>query len=311
MKHSVDTGFLIVAFIALAAVWTSPGRAEAAPDPCAGVDWDAIGYRDGARGLENVFEARAAECEAPPEALDWARYDQGYADGLRFYCTAENGYRVGKLNLEYFGVCPPLQERAFLAAYRRGLRDWAVARGYDGYWVGGVVVPHYILPRKVWPHGLSHKPPRPRPLHWRDRGGDWSIAVRPAPDDARDRDRPPRQDRSMFPRTDWDWRRLWDRTPPEPPAARVDPDRRRAPAPGGREEDGGRDRDRDSDRDGRWTGDFDGPRLRPNDRTPPRSDEAWRPRPDIDPETEPPEEPLRDDVRIRRPPGGAARIRDR
>jgi hypothetical protein len=172
------------------------GQRDAAPHfwrgACIGADWDALGYRDGVRGLRYAYWARAAECELTPPESAQALYDEGYDRGLPIYCTPASGFQAGSRNLAYQDVCPPELAPAFLAAYRRGLTAWSTQNAFDGYWFLG---DYLAYPTRTLRDRPRHAP-RPHRRHWRDR------------DDSRDgrwrRDRGDSWDRS-----DRDNRRDW------------------------------------------------------------------------------------------------------
>lgn len=109
-------GSLIAFSVALAA-----GCASMDKDECRTADWRAIGLEDGAAGraLERLGEHRKA-CAKHGVAPDTDRYIAGRTEGLRTYCTPDNGYRVGRAGEPYRGVCSELSAPAFVAAYDRG-----------------------------------------------------------------------------------------------------------------------------------------------------------------------------------------------
>lgn len=97
---------------------------------CQSADWKTIGYEDGARGamasrIGNHREACAKHSISP----DLDAYRQGRAEGLRQYCRAANGYRLGEHGTGYAGVCPADLEPEFLAAYTAGKRIHEIASG--------------------------------------------------------------------------------------------------------------------------------------------------------------------------------------
>ena len=91
---------------------------------CPATDWQAYGLEDGRQGqpirrAESFFEG----CQEVGITPDLAAYRAGRAQGLREYCTAENGYSVGLALIDYHKVCPPELETAFLQGLRRGRAD--------------------------------------------------------------------------------------------------------------------------------------------------------------------------------------------
>ena len=90
---------------------------------CRVADWRTIGYEDGARGASaaRIGEHREA-CAEHGIVPDLAAYRQGRDEGLRQYCRAQNGLRLGERGTAYAGVCPADLEPEFQAAYEAGKR---------------------------------------------------------------------------------------------------------------------------------------------------------------------------------------------
>jgi hypothetical protein len=59
-------------------------------------------------------------------APNMSAYLAAREDGLRTYCTWENGFRQGRQGGSYVGVCSPAEERDFLPAYEDGRRIYVV-----------------------------------------------------------------------------------------------------------------------------------------------------------------------------------------
>ena len=88
---------------------------------CREADWTIIGLEDGARGrpLSYIGNHRKA-CAEYGVKPDLALYERGHADGLRQFCTADNGFRLGRAGRAYHNVCPPEMNGQFLAGYETG-----------------------------------------------------------------------------------------------------------------------------------------------------------------------------------------------
>ncbi len=88
---------------------------------CRSGDWRQIGYQDGLRGYAT---SRLAEhqksCAEHGLAGDANAWHLGYVEGQARYCTAENGYRLGRDGRSYADVCPPELDRGFRPAYEDG-----------------------------------------------------------------------------------------------------------------------------------------------------------------------------------------------
>lgn len=94
---------------------------------CRSVDWYQLGTRDGAEGYGRArLESHREACSEFGLAADDAAWSQGYEDGLQSYCTADNGYRVGRRGGSYAQVCPLETEREFLSAYELGRDTYEV-----------------------------------------------------------------------------------------------------------------------------------------------------------------------------------------
>ncbi len=102
---------------------TSPAeRAEI----CRVADWHEYGLNDGRLGVPAEDRADLfAACRELGDPADPAAYRAGRAEGLEAYCTAEQGYEVGRRGGRYREVCPPEAEIGFLQGYEQGRRDHA------------------------------------------------------------------------------------------------------------------------------------------------------------------------------------------
>lgn len=88
---------------------------------CVNANWYAIGMEDGARGrtLDRLGEHRRA-CAEHNVQPDAERYAAGRNEGLKSFCTYDQGFRVGRAGNAYAGVCPEPAARDFLAGYQHG-----------------------------------------------------------------------------------------------------------------------------------------------------------------------------------------------
>jgi hypothetical protein len=91
-------------------------------------DWRLIGYQDGAAGKQaSVVGKYREDCAQHGVVPDLDAYRAGRAEGLRQFCTADNGYRLGQAGRGYSAVCPSGSDDAFRAAYDEG-REIYLAR---------------------------------------------------------------------------------------------------------------------------------------------------------------------------------------
>lgn len=88
---------------------------------CREADWTIIGLEDGARGrpVSYIGNHRKA-CAEYGVKPDLALYQRGHADGLKQFCTADNGFSLGRAGRKYNNVCPPELNGRFLAGYETG-----------------------------------------------------------------------------------------------------------------------------------------------------------------------------------------------
>lgn len=123
MNRSIPWWILLLAVLV-------QGCASMDKSECQSADWKTIGYEDGARGAmaSHIGKHREA-CARHSISPDLDTYRQGRAEGLRQYCRAANGYRLGEHGSGYAGVCPPDMEPEFLAAYTAGKRIHEIVSG--------------------------------------------------------------------------------------------------------------------------------------------------------------------------------------
>ena len=90
-------------------------------EECRTVDWRTIGYEDGVAGRpgDRIGDHRRA-CAEYGVAPELAAYTAGREAGLREFCQAHNGYRVGASGQAYTGACPADLAPAFEKAYDVG-----------------------------------------------------------------------------------------------------------------------------------------------------------------------------------------------
>lgn len=97
------------------------GCASMSKEECRYVDWRTVGYEDGAAGrpVSRLGEHRRA-CADHGVTPDLAAYEAGRAAGMREFCQAHNGYRVGASGQVYYGTCPADLAPAFERGYDQG-----------------------------------------------------------------------------------------------------------------------------------------------------------------------------------------------
>ena len=104
---------------------------------CANTDWYRYGVNDGTLGIPSNDRGRTiGECAELGQPIDVAAYQAGRAEGLRTYCTVENGYDVGYSGRRYQRVCPPELEPDFLQGYALGRDERPSYAIYPGIGIG-------------------------------------------------------------------------------------------------------------------------------------------------------------------------------
>jgi hypothetical protein len=99
---------------------------------CLNADWQMIGMEDGAQGqpVSHIGKHRKA-CAEHNIRPDLEAYENGHAAGMKQFCTAANGFRMGKSGGYYNGVCPSDLEEDFMAGYDAGRELHAASLGVN------------------------------------------------------------------------------------------------------------------------------------------------------------------------------------
>ncbi|HAT87186.1 MAG TPA: DUF2799 domain-containing protein [Rhizobiales bacterium] len=109
--------FLILCLSLLSLV----GCASLSEEECQITDWYKLGQGDALEGYPQTrLKDHIKACQRYDISPDIKRYGEGRKAGLQRYCTAENGFRVGRQGYRYQGICPAGTEKAFVGAYDRG-----------------------------------------------------------------------------------------------------------------------------------------------------------------------------------------------
>ena len=99
----------------------SLGCRHLSKEECITGAWEEIGRQDGASGeTSDKFADHVEECREYKVTPDKTLYMSGRSQGLRRYCTPENGWEMGKRGRTYNSVCPPQLEDAFMQGYNAG-----------------------------------------------------------------------------------------------------------------------------------------------------------------------------------------------
>ena len=112
-----STRLILALLLPLAAA----GCATLDKSECREADWTIIGLEDGARGRPVSYIGRHREaCAEHGVKPDLALYQRGHTEGLKQFCTADNGFRQGRAGRSYNNVCPAELNGRFLAGYETG-----------------------------------------------------------------------------------------------------------------------------------------------------------------------------------------------
>ena len=102
---------------------------------CRATDWDSYGINDGTLGVPAAVRTeKFSDCAALGYPADIAAYQAARAEGLKTYCTVENGYEIGYAGRRYRNVCPPDLEQSFLQGYEQGRKDRPLLDYYYPYY---------------------------------------------------------------------------------------------------------------------------------------------------------------------------------
>ncbi|MBF4498437.1 DUF2799 domain-containing protein [Vibrio vulnificus] len=96
------------------------------PEECRSANWQQIGYLEGQNGVNpTVISDYVKDCRDAGVYPDQEMWQRGFEQGTVLYCSADNGYRVGKQGREYYGVC---NNERFLENYQKGYQDYLVQK---------------------------------------------------------------------------------------------------------------------------------------------------------------------------------------
>lgn len=94
------------------------GCATSDNDLAAQGDWQAIGYKDGIKGVTSRTVSNLNDLGSAPIVSD---YEQGYSKGIAEYCNPDFAYQIGLSGQYYEGVCEGMQDaQQFRMEWQRG-----------------------------------------------------------------------------------------------------------------------------------------------------------------------------------------------
>jgi hypothetical protein len=94
---------------------------------CEKANWSTRGYSDGAAGLEPRIDSYVAQCREQGVSIPVAKYQTSYSEGLKSFCTYQNGLARGQRGEEPFGGCRGM-ETNFYRGYQIGFREFEQKR---------------------------------------------------------------------------------------------------------------------------------------------------------------------------------------
>lgn len=100
-------------------------------DECVSVNWAELGRADGAAGQPSSHIGRhRAACSEHNLPVNEPQWSLGWQQGIRLYCTPDNGLAQGREGRHYANSCPPDLKAGFEAAYHvaRAVYDARLAR---------------------------------------------------------------------------------------------------------------------------------------------------------------------------------------
>lgn len=126
------TLFLIASAATLLGGTTLSGCASISEDTCQAGNWEALGYKDGTRGVRrDKIASYADRCAKFGISLNPTEYLAGFNAGLPTYCTYERGYSLGENGSDYNQVCAGDLAVDFAPGYDAGRAVYAVYQEHD------------------------------------------------------------------------------------------------------------------------------------------------------------------------------------
>lgn len=117
--------FQLLRLVALALVLSS--CSSISQQECEIGDWYSIGVNDGKAGADSKqYRKYQKECAGHGIQADYTRYQQGYEQGLVFYCDFAHGEAHGRSGASYNTACSGRLEHQFRQGYERGNRWYQV-----------------------------------------------------------------------------------------------------------------------------------------------------------------------------------------
>lgn len=104
------------------------GCSSISQQECEMGDWYSIGVNDGKSGADSKqFNRYQKDCANHGITADFSKYQQGYQQGLVFYCDYSHGEAHGRSGASYNTACSGNLETQFRLGYQKGIR-WHQAK---------------------------------------------------------------------------------------------------------------------------------------------------------------------------------------
>jgi hypothetical protein len=117
--------FLTWAILAVALI----GCSTLSKNECLQANWYELGWKDGNLGKpRSLFQEHADACVKHNVRAEKTEYFRGRDDGLKNFCTYDNGFSKGRYGKSYNYVCPPDLEASFLAGFSKGRKVYKYNR---------------------------------------------------------------------------------------------------------------------------------------------------------------------------------------
>jgi hypothetical protein len=105
------------------------GCSTLSKNECLQADWYEIGRRDGNMGKPRaLFQEHVEACVEHNVRANRGDYFRGRDDGLKNFCTYDNGFSRGRFGNARTYVCPPELEAPFMAGFNDGLKVYRYER---------------------------------------------------------------------------------------------------------------------------------------------------------------------------------------
>ena len=93
------------------------GCSSISEEECLLGDWYQVGLSDGQKGKNSHAAEYNKDCSEYQVQVDVKLYSEGRSEGLKSFCTYENGVSLSKSNQSYNNVCPAELSLEFLSGY--------------------------------------------------------------------------------------------------------------------------------------------------------------------------------------------------